>query len=295
MQRAMISSWKLGFAVLLLAWAGGFAGALHPIGDSLAVFQLPLSVALLVWALPGAVLTTRKRTVLTAGLALALIAVSAIPFARTAPVPEAPFTLYQKNMLFLRDPLTTLGTDIAAAKADAATLQEVSDANRALLEGMRGIYPYQLHCRSRGVIGTSLISRWPILPRSGHCARGIAMARIDGPAGPVWVISLHLNWPWPWDQRSRMGDVQALLQRLDGPVVMGGDFNMVPWGHSVRRIARAGGLIRVQPVRGTFDLMGRLPLPIDHVFAPGGGSAELRAKLGSDHRGLLARVKLTAE
>jgi endonuclease/exonuclease/phosphatase (EEP) superfamily protein YafD len=31
-------------------------------------------------------------------------------------------------------------------------------------------------------------------------------------------------------------------------------------------------------------------LPIDHVISPGGGRLELRAPLGSDHLGVLARV-----
>ena len=75
---------------------------------------------------------------------------------------------------------------------------------------------------------------------------------------------------------------------------MAGDFNSVPW---TRRVSRLKSLSRTRLAGPTFVTLRhkRLPLsiPIDFVFAPGGGQVELRPLLGSDHHGLLAKVKLS--
>ena len=72
--------------------------------------------------------------------------------------------------------------------------------------------------------------------------------------------------------------------------VVAGDFNMMPWGRSVAAIERASNPGRIGRAAWTYDLYG-YPLAIDHVLATGGfGSLDARPNLGSDHRGLVARI-----
>ena len=102
-------------------------------------------------------------------------------------------------------------------------------------------------------------------------------------------------WTHTYWERSRAEAKQAEARYLGqggGPAIMGGDFNMVPWSETLDDIADAAGFERAGPSRPTFQL-GPFPLPIDHVFAPAGGRVEVRGLSGSDHRGLLARVRLT--
>jgi len=80
-----------------------------------------------------------------------------------------------------------------------------------------------------------------------------------------------------------------LEQMRDGKAVLGGDFNMVTWSHTMRRIERVSGTKRIGAVWNTISLKG-LPLPIDYVLASGTGSSERRPLLGSDHHGLVARI-----
>ena len=83
-----------------------------------------------------------------------------------------------------------------------------------------------------------------------------------------------------------------LIQNGDELVKCGacyGDFNIFPWSGRVQRLARAAGAAVAGPVRATYYLKG-VPLPIDLAMAPGGGSVELRAKLGSDHAGIVAEL-----
>jgi endonuclease/exonuclease/phosphatase (EEP) superfamily protein YafD len=108
---------------------------------------------------------------------------------------------------------------------------------------------------------------------------------------PVWMVSIHLHWPWPYTQADHVATLLPVLAELEGPVVMAGDFNMVRWADSVRRMGAAARSLPAGPSAGTytgFDPIMRLP--IDHAFAPGGGRLELRPALGSDHLGLLARL-----
>lgn len=72
-------------------------------------------------------------------------------------------------------------------------------------------------------------------------------------------------------------------------VILAGDFNMVPWGYTLRQIAEASGCLQIGPVWNKVSVIV-LPLPIDHILASGTGVSERRPRLGSDHFGLVARV-----
>jgi endonuclease/exonuclease/phosphatase (EEP) superfamily protein YafD len=75
-------------------------------------------------------------------------------------------------------------------------------------------------------------------------------------------------------------------------VLIGGDFNMVPWGHSVQSLARAARVQAAGPSAATFTRFGPLlNLPIDHGLASNGGRATLRPALGSDHLGLFLQLE----
>ena len=102
------------------------------------------------------------------------------------------------------------------------------------------------------------------------------------------MVSLHLRWPWPRAQAAHAAAIEEALAELDGPAVVGGDFNMLPWGHSVQRLADAVGGAPVRPAPGTRTLAGVLPLAIDHVIATGRrpGVSQRRPPIGSDHHGV---------
>jgi len=75
-------------------------------------------------------------------------------------------------------------------------------------------------------------------------------------------------------------------------MLIAGDFNMVPWGSSVRSIAKAAESERIGGYVTTFPAFGGLaPLAIDHVLIPKGGQGQIETRplLGSDHLGLVAR------
>ncbi len=279
-------------AIALLVLVASFLGRVHPLGDSLAVFRLPLAaVTLILFAL----VPMRWMWRLT-GVAVPLGALSGIGLILAMPglrFPDHQTTVYQKNLWYRNPQIETVAEDIRVAGAEIVTLQEVSTANEPVLEALNDIYPTHLHCAFSQQSGAAVLTSFPASNVDPICSqgRGMAAIKVVGPEGPLWLVSLHLHWPWPYRQRDQLESLLPVLEGLDAPVVLGGDFNMVPWSSAVARVQRASKtLIAVSD--GPTLIIRRVPLLIDHVLAPGGGTSQRRPRLGSDHFGVLATVSL---
>lgn len=278
-------------AGLLLALALGYLGRWHPAGDSFAVFRAQGAVALALLSGLGFLAGARRW----AGIGLVVAGLTGGPLlvAYQAPGVAGDLTLYQKNTLFRNADLAALAADIRAVAPDMLTLQEVSDPNLALLAGLEDVLPHQIYCPFGSVGGTAVATRLLPVPGATICARGLAAMQVEGPQGRVWLVSIHLHWPWPYEQAAHLEALLPVIEGLEGPVVVAGDFNMVRWSAALAAVRQAARVSPAGPVRGTFPQFGPLlVLPIDHVMAPGGGSLELRPLAGSDHLGLLARVRV---
>jgi len=276
---------------LLAIILGGYGAGFHPIGDSLAVFRLEAAAACLVvcvfWGLMGG---TRLAFM---GIAVSLIAAGPILWAMRAGVPGTALVLYQKNLLFSNQRQEEVVGDIRAVGPDIVTLQELSAPNQQIPEALLDDFPFQAICPFEAVGALAILSRWPIeeVRCDPEAYRGLAVARIAAPDGPIWVASVHLHWPWPSRQPAQVDRIVPQLAMLDGPVVMAGDFNMVSWSRVMRRMSGAVDGAVLGPSMVT--RVGRfLRLRIDHVVAPLGtsGSVERRGLIGSDHHGLVARI-----
>lgn len=279
----------LGLVLALIA--AGQMGRWHPAGDSLAVLQVPLVLA----GLAGVTLVRWPRglrTAVTLGL-VGLIALRVMDWTMPGPA-GGDLSIYQKNLLFRGVDQPAFLAEIAATSPDVLTLQEVSARNVSLLSALRNEFPTQHTCPFAAVGETAVLSRFPMVPGSALCVNGLAALQVEAPIGAVWVVSVHLHWPWPYRQASHSRDLLAQIAALPGPVVVGGDFNMVPWSYHVRAFARAARGRIVRPVGATI-WKARMPLPIDHVIAPCGGQRDRRPRLGSDHNGVLARVGVVCD
>lgn len=289
--------WALGglLAAGLIALLFSFAGRWHPAADTLAVFRPGVALA----CLPFVALLGRRHWLFWPGLALVL-AVLAIRAWDDRPGrgPAPGFTVYQKNMYFGMQDHAPLARHIRAAAPDFVTLQEVTRGNAAMLDVLSDILPSQHVCPFAAVGAVAVASRFPAVSGATLCAEGdgLVAMQVETPEGPVWIVSIHLHWPWPHGQAAQAERLARLLGTLDGPMLIGGDFNMVPWSGALRRIMRASGTARPGPVRPTlragYPTPLRLPIAIDHVLGgrDGATAVALRPRLGSDHRGGLARL-----
>ncbi len=267
------------------AFFGGFAGAVHPLGDSLAVFRIPLAVVFALWVIwsPSPVWARWSLSV------ICLAAIAQIVAQKYVSHPDGPITIYQKNLLFQNDQVDALAADIRAARPDIVTLQELTSRNAPLVRDLRAEYPHQASCALVEWARVAILSRWPVDGEICLEGQGLVGIRVVSPDGPFWAFSLHAFWPWPHGQAAQLSDILPVLSDLEEPVVIAGDFNMVPWSHALRTIENSIGATRAGPLFPTLTKMSA-PLPIDHVYAPGGGQAMPRPLLGSDHSGVLAKV-----
>ncbi|MFP7571492.1 endonuclease/exonuclease/phosphatase family protein [Marivita sp. S2033] len=270
---------------LALAFFASFAGSAHPVGDSLAAFRLPLAIAFALWT----IWSPWPYWIRWSVAVLCLAAMGHIVAQKYVSHPPGPVTIYQKNLLYQNDQTDALAADIRDAGPDLVALQELTSRNAALVKDLRADYPHQASCALTDWARVAILSRWPVEGELCVEGQGLVGIQVVSPEGTFWAFSLHGFWPWPHGQAGQLQRILPLLGGLEDPVVIAGDFNMVPWSHALRHTGQVTGTTRAGPLFPTFRKMG-VPLPIDHVYAPGGGRATPRGLLGSDHAGVLAEI-----
>ena len=280
-----VFAWAVALAVCVGVLVG-FAGAVHPAADTLALLRLPLGfLCLFALLLPG------PRGLRLLVLCTALLAGgTSLPRFLSGPA-SGDVTVYAKNVLWSNRQIPALADDIRQSGADVVALQEISDRNMRLLNILEETYPHQHLCRFNGWNGIAVLSRTPIHDNFCTPDRAGAGAKTTIGGQDVWAVSAHLSWPYPYGNAQSAAELANAMEQLDAPVVLAGDFNTFPWMASVASVRRAGGLRAAGPLRPTFTLSG-VPLFLDHAYAPGGGQISYRPALGSDHRGLLAQLRL---
>ncbi|MEM8593110.1 MAG: endonuclease/exonuclease/phosphatase family protein [Pseudomonadota bacterium] len=277
------------FVLFVLAFLATFLGALHPILDATSVLRMPLAwllVAFLIFA-------RRHRWLLIPGaLAVGTLLWHYTGWHRTVPTGGS-LTLFQHNLYFKNRSPEDVITEIERRDPDVITFQEVAARTEFILTRLAGRYPHQHRCRvAEDIYDMAVLSKLPLADGSPVCSpnRGLAALQVASPAGDVWIVSIHLPWPWPFDQPSGLAGAKDTLATLDGPKIVAGDFNNVPWSHAVKSTATAVGARYLGPRRNTFEIeVSGIELPLDHVLAPS-GQVERLGKLGSDHNALFARV-----
>ena len=292
-------------ALVLLA---GFAGRFHGAGDSISLARPLLVPTTAILAL--ILFIAGRRLAGLAGFVMAAFAGSTMlppPTVSQASAAATVYSAYQKNLLWILPSIEPVALDIETVGADFVMLQEVHRRNRAILSRLNETYPYQHFCPFAAVGGIAVLSRWAPTQAQPHCNNGdgFAAMQVNTPSGPLWIVSLHLHWPYPYRQTEQLEKLLPVLDQLDGDVVLGGDFNMVPWSRSVAAVARATRTQRAGYAGGTFtfsyehngaDLARWIPsIPIDHLLIPQSGTTfgqERRGLLGSDHNGIVARFAI---
>ena len=288
-------------AILLIAWVLlGFSGRYLALGDSAAVIRPQVGAFLIPWA--ALLWVMKARRFAFASLAAATLAIGSVAPGFFANVGKRCvddcLTIYQKNLLSQAWPRHQLADDIIASGAEIVTLQEVSSHNRHYMVNIYEHYGFSVICKFRPGQDVAVLTSLPVVEGSEFCLPGTGLAgvQVQLPNGKsAWALSIHFPWPFPFDQYDQSQMIANKIAGLEGPKLIGGDFNMVPWGGSMHRIKEASGTRYLGAYRNTYALGSRwLPLHIDNVLVPEHttGRARLRPNAGSDHRGILARFTL---
>lgn len=274
-----------GLCVLFLIL--GFAGAWHPMLDAISAGRWLAIFAGLACLAVAAVLQGHVKTAV--GL-IACIGLLVVLLANPRPDTPGNVRIYSKNLLYHHADFASVVSDIIRMDPHVVALQEVSQINETMLDDLRDRFPYQARCPWQGWNGMAVLSRWPLGADGPDCSpeRSVMASKVERPEGHFWMVNVHLQQPWPDVQWQFLDLAHPILQRVNGPAVVAGDFNTMPWTAAPRRIAKLTGTQLIEPAKPTFRLWG-VGLPLDQVWGAG-GRAQIRPFLGSDHRGVVADV-----
>lgn len=209
--------------------------------------------------------------------------------------PEAPASgsirMMTHNLFGMNYEMEKVTAAIFAEDPDIIVLQEyfgeqATDLHPALLAK----YPFFVRCRGGKRANLGLYSRLPFEQMDdGACpndaygttrtAHIIAKFRAaDGK--PFTVITTHMDWPIPVArQQEQLSALSAVVDKIEGPLILAGDFNSTPWSYALREFVRRNGLVRETLNLLTFPVSwfylgawrDTLPfLPLDQVMTRGG-------------------------
>lgn len=178
------------------------------------------------------------------------------------------------------------------------------------LDQMWDAFAYNAGCGPGDRCDMAIFSQVPlsgveILPFFGIPGR-LIVATMETDAGPAILIAAHLTKPYYGDwhdrQLERLADV---LETIEGPVVMAGDFNSQPFVRAFRRILLERSEMRLastmQQTWPAVDLPGSryAGFAIDHVLVRGDVSPVsvelIEDPIGSNHRGFLSHFDLDGQ
>src|SRR5690606_37001389 len=116
------------------------------------------------------------------------------------------------------------------------TLNEVSASWRQKLVLLKAAYPHSIICPAPSHVGgVAILSRRPFAQGfEPYCAdRGaFAHARLDIGGNILDVATLHLGWPWPFEQPWQLPHLTPFLGAVADTAIIAGDLNAVPWSRS---------------------------------------------------------------
>ena len=219
--------------------------------------------------------------------------------------PEAPVVrLYSANVFYLNTDTAVIRRSIEAADADIVILIELASDPALNIDALLAGYPHRAASmrldQTRGPSRSLIASRWPLIVRADPPDGLHAVAAtVRTPLGPVNVVGAHLTRPWPfqhsWGQISQTMALDALVEGLDGAVIVAGDFNSVSSARIGKQVRRDLGLHPAPGFPGTWP--GGLPsavgITIDQVYASSElafVSRRLGRPTGSDHRPVVTGI-----
>ncbi len=187
---------------------------------------------------------------------------------------------------------------IRRTQPDFFAILECTDAWARELAALDDEYPHEITVTQEDSFGISLRSRHPLhdarVVRLGSTGLASLAAEVELGGTRLTILATHPLPPTSgryWDDRNRqLRDMAAWLAARDGPAILLGDLNCVPWSPPLRRVCREG---RMKDARKGFGVCATWPArlallgcPIDHcLVSPDIHVRNFRtgADLGSDH------------
>ena len=187
--------------------------------------------------------------------------------------------------------------------ADVVVVMEARGIAAQLRE-LGAQYPYRFGCDTNRDCDLAILSRLPFLSSKQETFHTLSRQRLTEVSvlaandKPLTIVAAHLTKPY-FDDTS-LSDIQQLsrfLGKVEGPLILAGDFNAAAWSKQISNFATATQLIPPPRYPGTWPVeLGALGVPIDNMFSR--DQALIRTieatpeGFGSNHLGLIATIDL---
>ncbi len=225
-------------------------------------------------------------------------------YARRPPVADQPlaeFRFLSFNVLNENRRAAELVDAVLADPPDVMLVMETPGIE-PYLSKLATVFPYRVGCDNSATCDISLFSRVPIADgkitrlQPFHFERMVT-GRINVNGQDVTIAGVHLSKPY-FDRASwrEIFDINSVLSRIEGPLVLAGDFNSAFWSEPLEYLGKRQSLIPGPWPAATWPVrLGPLGVPIDNVFTRGNArllTLEAGDNLGSNHRPLWADVAI---
>lgn len=215
-------------------------------------------------------------------------------------VPTKSFQVLSFNVLANSEQGQNVADYMIGSGASLVAIMESPGIERSL-ERLMETFPYRVGCDRSETCDLSLFSRTPLSNATMHLfgpsrrERLItATTTIGGES--VTMAALHLSKPYnDGAAAAELWQASHVLEQIEGPLIVAGDFNGSPWSSDIARFVRRNGLIPAPSYPATWPVrLGPFGIPIDNMFTRGGLQIETIAateeNFGSNHRGLVVRI-----
>lgn len=195
---------------------------------------------------------------------------------------------------------------VLATSPDVVVVME-SNAIVPYLDVLSIDYPYRAGCDPSGQnCDLMIFSRTPIedsraQPLGPFGSLRLVTAQITVAGQPVVILGAHLSKPY-FDEAAwfDLDQLRRTVARQEAPVILAGDFNAAAWSDDVADFVIAANLVAPPAYPATWPVRaGQFGVPIDNMFTHGNAVIEtieaLDDAMGSNHRGLRAKVRLVAD
>jgi endonuclease/exonuclease/phosphatase (EEP) superfamily protein YafD len=224
-----------------------------------------------------------------------------------APLAGPTIRMMTHNLFGMNYEMEKVSAAILAEDPDIIVFQEYFGEQATELHPLLlAEYPYFVRCRGGKRANLGMYSRIPFeqvedgaCPDNAYVTDRTAhiLATFHPQDGkPFSVITTHMDWPIPVQrQQDQLSALSEVVDKIDGPMILAGDFNSTPWSYSLREFVAENGFVRetvnlvTYPLRWFYFGAWRdtVPfLPLDHVMTRGGIVVhELHAgrRTASDH------------
>ena len=252
----------LGAALLAILALFGFAVPEFDLLNHAQIFLLPATLVglVIVAVLLGGTLRSAAAIIMLVGVAASANVMLPEFLGSLRARPTAPasgtVTMMTHNLFGMNYEMEKVVAAIRGEDPDIIVLQEyfgeqATDLHPLLLAD----YPFFVRCRGGKRANLGLYSRLPLTQvEDGACPNNAygttrtahILAEFQTEDGkPFSVITTHMDWPLPVArQREQLSALSAVVDKIEGPMILAGDFNSTPWSYALRDFVARNGLAR---------------------------------------------------